>query len=137
MGVVMVKSHLEPFDILRRADTAMYRAKERGRDRFEIFDEDFERDLVERIETRNDLRFALERGQFEVYFQPEVDLQTGTGWSGSLGSLASPHPGTLNASKFIEVAEETGAILDLDAWTLQRACEHMVDWNQLFPERPD
>ena len=139
MGLVMVTHPgFEPFDILRRADTAMYRAKERGRDRFEIFDEDFERDLVERIETRNDLRFALERGQFEVYFQPEVDLQTGE-LVGVEALVRWHHPirGTLNASKFIEVAEETGAILDLDAWTLQRACEHMVDWNRLFPDRRD
>jgi diguanylate cyclase (GGDEF)-like protein/PAS domain S-box-containing protein len=136
IGLVLVKDPtMEPFDILRRADTAMYRAKERGRDRFEVFDEDFERDLVERIETRNDLRFALERGQFEVYFQPEVDLETGA-LVGVEALVRWHHPirGTLDASKFIEVAEETGAILDLDAWTMQRACEHMVGWQKLLPD---
>jgi EAL domain-containing protein (putative c-di-GMP-specific phosphodiesterase class I) len=113
----------------------MYLAKARGRDRYEIFDENLRTQATERLQTETHLRRAVDMGEIEVYYQPELDL--GTGEMVGCEALARwHHPvgGLLEAGAFIELAEDSGLILDLGAWVLREACRQAGEWRR---ERPD
>ncbi|MBV8160054.1 MAG: EAL domain-containing protein [Acidimicrobiia bacterium] len=116
-------------ELLRDADAAMYRGKERGRARAEIFDEELGARARKRAETEAALRAGLARGEFVVHYQPEVDVQTGqmTGVE-ALARWNRPHHGMVSPGEFIPVAEETGLILDLGDLVLEQACRQAVAW---------
>jgi diguanylate cyclase (GGDEF)-like protein len=116
--------------LVRDADIAMYRAKERGRARYEIFDEAMRERATARLRTQNELRQALSNGELEVHFQPVVDPARGT----VLGSEAlvrwrHPERGLLLPDSFIPHAEETGLIVPLGEAVLATACAVTADWN--------
>src|SRR5690606_7951529 len=116
-------------DLLREADTAMYVAKEGGRDRFSLFDEQLQAAVDERLSLENELRGALARGELALWFQPEVDLATGQ-LRAAEALLRWHHPsGELYpASRFIDVAEDTGLIVEIGTWVLHEACRHTARW---------
>jgi diguanylate cyclase (GGDEF)-like protein/PAS domain S-box-containing protein len=116
-------------DILRDADTAMYRAKSRGKARYEIFDADMRASVVARLQLEMDLRRALEHGEFHNVYQPIVSLAAGE-IVGFEALLRWQHPtrGQLGPEEFIMVAEETGLIRDLGWWNLREACRQMTEW---------
>lgn len=121
-------------ELLRDADIALYRAKARGRDRYEIFDGDMHVQAVKRMTLEHDLRVAIDQQQFSTYFQPIVDLNT----SQILGFEAlirwqHPSRGFVVPADFIPVAEETGLIMAMTRWVLQSACEQLITWQQQFP----
>jgi diguanylate cyclase (GGDEF)-like protein/PAS domain S-box-containing protein len=118
-------------DLIRDADAAMYRAKERGKGRYEIFDEAMRADAVVRLETESALRRALERGELRLHYQPEVELATGR-ICGFEGLLRWEHPlrGLLGPSAFIPLAEETGLIVGIGEWVLREACTEAARWTQ-------
>ncbi|UOY00479.1 sensor domain-containing protein [Blastococcus sp. PRF04-17] len=124
-------------NLLRDADAAMYRAKEDGRARHEVFDAGMRAGAVRRLEIVNDLHRALERDQFILHFQPQIDLQTNT-LVGVEALLRWVHPdrGLVPPMEFIPIAEETGLINDLGRWVLRAACAQGREWMNTFPDNP-
>jgi diguanylate cyclase (GGDEF)-like protein/PAS domain S-box-containing protein len=119
-----------PEDILRDADTAMYRAKSLGKARYEVFDLDMRASIIARLQLETDLRDALEREEFVNFYQPIVSLDSGriTGFEALL-RWQHPTRGLVQPSDFISVAEETGLIRELGWWNLRKACQQISTWN--------
>ena len=126
-------SYEEPEEILRDADTAMYRAKSLGKARYEIFDADMRASVMARLQLEMDLRRALERGEFSNFYQPIVSLATGE-IVGFEALLRWEHPtrGLLAPEEFISVAEETGLIRELGWWNLHESCRQMAEWRTKY-----
>ena len=118
-----------PDEILRDADTAMYRAKSLGKARHEVFDKTMHARAVSLLQLENDLRRAVERQEFLLFYQPIVSLQTGQ-VCGVEALIRWQHPehGMIMPSAFIPVAEETGLILQMGQWGLREACRQMCEW---------
>jgi diguanylate cyclase (GGDEF)-like protein/PAS domain S-box-containing protein len=118
-------------DLLRNADAAMYRAKERGGNRYEIFDDAIRARAMTKLETGNELRRAIERGELRLHYQPEIDLETGV-CTGAEALVRWEHPtrGLLAPDHFIPLAEETGSIVPLGAWVLRNACRQAARWRR-------
>jgi len=120
----------KPADLLRDADTAMYRAKQLGKDRHAMFDLSMHERAVSRLNLETDLRHALERHEFRVHYQPIVSLE-GDQITGFEALVRWQHPsrGLLSPVDFLEVAEETGLIVPLGWWVLGEACYQVCQWN--------
>lgn len=118
-----------PEGLLRDADAAMYRAKDLGRARLELFDESMRRRSAQRLELADQLATGIERGNIGVHYQPSVDLTTGRVTSvEALARWEHPERGTLSPSEFIRLAEETGLIIGLGLSVLSRACQQARQW---------
>ncbi len=123
-------------DIIRDADTAMYRAKALGKARHELFDAGMHAKAVDRLGFENDLRRAIKRGEFALHYQPIVSLASGR-WTGFEALLRWQRGGrSIAPSEFIPVAEETGIIEPLGTWVLQEACRQAAIWRTRFPGGP-
>jgi diguanylate cyclase (GGDEF)-like protein/PAS domain S-box-containing protein len=120
-----------PEALLRDADAAMYRAKERGKGRWEVFDEAMRLSVVQRVETENALHRAIERDEFEVYYQPVVSLRDGS-CVGAEALVRWNHPerGVVSPTEFITLAEETGLVVPLGRWVLEEACRQADVWRR-------
>jgi len=130
IGIALSNSAYElPEEILRDADTAMYRAKSLGKARYEVFDADMRASVMARLQLETDLRRALERGEFRNFYQPIVALVSGE-IAGFEALLRWQHPtrGLLGPIEFIPVAEETGLIRELGWWNLREACRQISEW---------
>jgi len=127
---------LTPEDLLCDADVAMYRAKQRGRGRVEVFDEALRIAVESRLETQNDLRHAIDDGQVRAFYQPIVDSAAGVvvGFE-ALARWEHPVRGLLAPGAFIDVAEETGLIVPLGARMLALACAQLARWRDERGER--
>ena len=122
-----------PQHLLRSADLAMYRAKEHGRGRFELFDPAMHTAAMERLRIEMDLRRAVERDQLVLYYQPVVSLTTG-GVVAVEALIRWKHPerGLIPPLDFIPIAERTGLIAEIGRWVLARACEQLKAWEREF-----
>ncbi|HYN55710.1 MAG TPA: EAL domain-containing protein [Motilibacterales bacterium] len=129
IGVAVSRAGSAPADLLREADTAMYAAKDDGRDRVAVFNDELRLAVAARLAIEGDLRRALERNQLAVWFQPEVDLVSGRVIAAE-ALLRWHHPSgeILTAARFIDVAEETGLINEIGAWVLKEACVRAASW---------
>jgi len=123
-----------PEDLVRDADTAMYRAKALGKSRFEVFDPAMRARAITLLETETDLRHALDRGELVVHYQPIVSLADGTllGFE-ALVRWRHPRKGLLLPLEFIPLAEETGLISALGRWVVDEACAALQRWRARFP----
>ncbi|WP_017324146.1 EAL domain-containing response regulator [Synechococcus sp. PCC 7336] len=117
-----------PEHLLRDADAAMYRAKQQGPDRHKVFDTSMYVRAVARLDLENDLRRAVPNRELELYYQPIVSLTSDT-ICGFEALLRWNHPERpISPAKFIPIAEETGAIVDIGQWCLQQACSQLRQW---------
>ncbi len=123
-----------PEDMLRDADTAMYRAKAAGRARYQVFGGDMHQVAVSALQLETDLRRALERHEIFPHYQPIVDLDTGAvvGFE-ALARWRHPTRGLLAPEIFIPVAEETNLVGEIDEWILGEACRQAREWQRAYP----
>jgi len=121
----------DPETLLRNADAAMYRAKELGRNRFQFFTADLHERIRRRMELESSLRAAIDREEFELYYQPQVSIQTGR-IVGIEALLRWRHPekGLVTPAHFIGFAEESGLINPIGTWVLQKACMQAKAWQE-------
>jgi EAL domain-containing protein (putative c-di-GMP-specific phosphodiesterase class I) len=122
-----------PEELLRDADTAMYRAKERGKARHELFDRAMHEEAMARLQLENYLREAAPRQELRLLYQPIVELRTGEiiGFE-ALVRWQHPQLGLVSPAKFIPLAEETGIIIPIGRWVLGEACRQMQVWRAQF-----
>jgi diguanylate cyclase (GGDEF)-like protein/PAS domain S-box-containing protein len=115
--------------LMRNADAAMYRVKESGRNGFEFFTPALNEQIQRRVRIETQLHRALEREQFVLHYQPIVDARSGQ-LVGAEALIRWPHPelGAMSPAEFIPLAEETGQILPIGAWTLETACRQAAAW---------
>jgi len=135
IGIALSSTGYElPEDVLRDADTAMYRAKAAGKARHEIFDTAMHDRAVALLQLENDLRRAVERDEFAIHYQPIVSLSDGRvrGFE-ALVRWHHPERGLVTPAEFISVAEETGLIIPLGLWVLRESCRQMARWQTMFP----
>ncbi len=124
----------QPGEFLRNADTAMYRAKAKGKARHEVFDIAMHTQAVARLQVETDLRNALERQELVAYYQPIVDLEKGTIHAfEALVRWRHPERGLVSPAEFIPIAEETGLIIPIGHRVLVNACRQVRAWHDQIP----
>jgi diguanylate cyclase (GGDEF)-like protein/PAS domain S-box-containing protein len=134
LGIAVADRHATTESLLRDSDTAMYSAKEHGRDRMEIFDEALRAGAEARMATATALRRALKNDEFVVHYQPVFDLVTGEMTSAeALVRWAHPKHGLIGPADFIPVAEDTGLITSIGTLVLEQACLQLVEWQRIEP----
>ena len=116
-------------ELLRCADTAMYQAKENGKNHFEFYSRGMNVSTIQRLEMQKHLRQALEQDELELYYQPKVSVASGrvTGME-ALVRWRHPDQGIIPPDRFISLAEESGLIIQLGEWVLRSACQQVMAW---------
>lgn len=130
MGVAIYPDDGDSFDVLlKKADIAMYRAKDAGRNGYRFFHEQMNTEVQEHMRLKNGLQHALEAGEFELYYQPQCDINSGL-VVGAEALLRWHHPeqGMVSPARFIPVAEDSGLIVPIGDWVLQQACRQVAAW---------
>jgi len=129
IGIAMADGTGSPESLLRDADAAMYRAKEKGRARCEFFDATMRTEALDHLETQSALHRALERDELRVFYQPVVDLKSGA-VAGVEALVRWEHPqhGLVSPASFVPLAEESGLIVPIGAWVLDQAAAQVACW---------
>ncbi len=126
-----------PQALLRAADVAMYRAKDKGKARYELYDAEMSAQALQRLQQETELRYAAARQELRVYYQPIMNMRTGSiAYFEALVRWQHPEHGLIAPASFIPLAEETGLIVDIDRWVLETACHQMQRWREEYPTNP-
>ncbi len=129
MGATLIDGLETSIDeLLKQADMAMYKSKDAGRNTLHFFDPAMQRGLLERNALESDLRDALNQGQLELHFQPQMSINGGIYGAEALVRWHHPQRGMVSPAEFIGLAEETGLILPLGLWVLETACRQLASW---------
>lgn len=134
IGIVLgTTNYHQASDLLRDADIAMYQAKAEGKSCYKIFDTQMHIQALQRLNLENDLRKALERQEFIVYYQPIVDINRNhlIGFE-ALVRWQHPTRACVSPIEFVSIAEEIGLIVPLDSWVLKTACQQLATWQTQF-----
>ena len=130
IGIAMFPSDADRAEeLVRCADSAMYSAKDRGRATWEFYTAELDHRAHERLQLENDLRQALEKDELELHYQPIVDLSDGS-IAGAEALLRWTHPtmGSISPARFIPIAEQSGLIVEIGDWVIDRACRQAAEW---------
>lgn len=136
IGIALLTGiHKSPSELIRDADAAMYQAKERGRNRMEVFDASLQINITKRAQMDVALRFALERNELALAFQPKVSMLDGSikGFE-LLLRWNSPQYGMISPSEFIPIAETSGLVVPIGLWVLEEACKQIKIWQSRYPQ---
>ncbi|MCE9687551.1 EAL domain-containing protein [Shewanella sp. AS16] len=127
---------VQPEALIKNADLAMYHAKDEGRGNFQYYSSERNAEALYHLRLEADLRKALEREEFELYYQPQIDVVNDDKLVGMEALLRWKHPkdGYIRPDVFIKVAEACGLIVDIDSWVLRQACLHGARWSKLYSE---
>jgi diguanylate cyclase (GGDEF)-like protein/PAS domain S-box-containing protein len=136
IGIASMEMGDSPDDVLRNADLAMYFAKSRRKGHFAVYEPSMHDEMLDSLELEVDLRSAVERCEFELEYQPIVNLVTGE-VHGAEALLRWHHAtrGSVPPTKFVQLAEETGLIIPLGRWVLREACERAREWRSKYNGR--
>ena len=130
IGITLFRgSSLTVDELMKRADTAMYQAKAAGRNTLRFYDPEMQRAVSARAVMDNDLREAVQMGQFVLYYQPQVDERGNMTGAEALLRWQHPERGMVSPAHFIPLAEESGLILPIGHWVLESACTQLVAWS--------
>ncbi len=134
IGIAELHMGDSPDEVIRNADLAMYFAKSRRKGDFAVYEPSMHNEMMGRLELEVDLRGAIERSEFEIYYQPIINLISGEVY-GAEALIRWNHParGMIQPGKFVELAEETGLIIPMGRWVLREACTRARDWRARFP----
>ncbi len=130
IGVTIYPSDSDDIEsLIRNADTAMYRAKQAGRNNYQFYTEDMNTRAIESLLLQNNLRKALDNHEFLLYYQPQINLSSGE-MIGMEALIRWQHPelGLLSPKQFISIAEETGLIIPIGEWVLRKVCLQLKEW---------
>jgi len=137
VGIVMASGEEAADDLLQHADVAMYTAKAAGKDRYEFFQPQMHAAVLERLQLEADLRQAIQRQEFSIFYQPILELQTGRiAAAEALIRWRHPERGLLGPQAFIAVAEATGLIVPIGELVLETACRQACRWQRQYPSEP-
>jgi diguanylate cyclase (GGDEF)-like protein len=135
IGIAIGEGSEAPEALIRDADSALYRAKERGRGRYEIFDEVMRSRVIEHMQTENDLRRAIQREELELHYQPVVKLRDGSIIAmEALLRWNHPDRGMIGPLGFIPIAEESRLIVPIGRWVIEQACREAAAWHERHPD---
>jgi EAL domain-containing protein (putative c-di-GMP-specific phosphodiesterase class I) len=132
IGVATTSSPtMDANELVRRADQALYEAKDKGRRRWQIYQEAMQRSALRRLGIQDDIRAALEAGHMRLHYQPVVDMRTGqVVGAEALVRMQHPQRGLVLPDEFIDVAEDSELIIPLGDWVLEQVCAQIAEWSQ-------